>query len=264
MGYKDILFTVDKGVATITLNRPEKLNAVSPATLWEVIDAVDKTTKDPKAKVLVIKGAGRAFCSGGDIDADLSHSVAVKSKWRASSDWHLMNILPVQLRYMPQPVIASIQGWAIGFGVTFPVACDFRIASENAKFSVRFVALGNAPEMASTYNLRQVVGLSKALELAITGKTIDAQEALRIGLVNQVVPNDQLETATADFARGIAEGPSVAIELIKRGIYQSLNSDLHGAIQYEAFMAETVRETEDMAEGVKALVEKRKPNFKGR
>jgi 2-(1,2-epoxy-1,2-dihydrophenyl)acetyl-CoA isomerase len=264
MQYKTVSFQQESGIAMLTLNRPDKLNAFSPAMGWEVVDAVTRVAKDDDAKVLVINGAGRAFCAGGDVDADLSQSVALKAKWRASNDWKFLNTLPHLLRYMPQPVIAVMHGWCIGIGVSLPLCCDIRFAAESARISLRFVRLGNAPEMGSTWTLPRLVGVGKAIELAITGDTIDAREAYRIGLVNRVYPDADIQSAAMEFAKSIAEGASISIELIKRGIYMGLTSDFHSAVQYECFAAETVRETEDMAEGVRAVMEKRKPNFKGR
>jgi 2-(1,2-epoxy-1,2-dihydrophenyl)acetyl-CoA isomerase len=264
MEYKTIIVNQDKGVTTVTLNRPEKLNAFSPTMGWEVVDAITKASTDANCKVVLFNASGRAFCAGGDVDADLSQSVALKPKWRAGNDWKFLNTLPHLLRYLPQPTIVAMHGWCIGIGVSLPLCCDIRFAAESAKLSLRFVRLGNAPEMGSTWTLPRLVGVSKAIELAITGDTIDAKEALRIGMINRVYPDSEIQAATMDFARSIAEGASVSVELIKRGIYMGLTSDFHSAIQYECFAAETVRETEDMVEGVKAVMEKRKPNFKGR
>jgi 2-(1,2-epoxy-1,2-dihydrophenyl)acetyl-CoA isomerase len=266
MDYKTIILGKDTqtGIATITLNRPDKLNAFSPLVSREFSNAVWEVYQDNDVKVLVINGSGRAFCAGGDIVEDLTHSAASSMLWKYDHDWRFINTVPVLLRYMAPPSIASVHGHCIGIGTTLPLACDFIIAADTAKFSLGFIRVGITPEFGSTYNLPRLVGMRRAMELATTGRTFDAEEALRIGIVNKVVPEAQLKEATRDFALSLAQGPSIAIELTKRALYNAWDGDIHAALQFEAFAQETAHRTDDGAEGPRAFAEKRKPKFKGR
>jgi len=264
MEYECLLYRQEDGIATITLNRPDKLNAFSPQMVKEFSDVIWQVYNDNEIKVLVINGAGRAFCAGGDVGEDLAHSAEVQVPWKYDPDWRFINLVPVIMRYMAPPTIAAVHGYAIGIGTTLPLGCDMRIAADTARFSLGFVRVGITPECGSLYNLPRLVGTGKAMELALTGKMIDAEEALRIGMVNQVVPEAELESATLELARSIAQGASIAIEMTKRGIYNAWDGDIHAALQYEAFAQEVAHKTEDAAEGARAFLEKRKPVFKGR
>jgi len=264
MEYQTILTQKENGITTITLNRPEKLNAFSPQMAREFYDAVWEIYNDNDVKVVVIKGAGRSFCAGGDIVQDIGHSAATHPTWKYDHDWRFINMVPILLRYMAPPVIASVHGHAIGIGTTLPMACDLVIAADTARFSLGFIRVGITLECGSSFNLVRQVGMRKAMELALTGRTVDAQEALQIGMVNQVVPEAELNDKTMALATSLANGPSIAIEMTKRALHNAWDGDMHAALQFEAFAQEVAHKTEDGAEGPRAFMEKRKPVFKGR
>jgi 2-(1,2-epoxy-1,2-dihydrophenyl)acetyl-CoA isomerase len=261
MAVEGVLFTKEEGIATITFNRPGRLNAVTDAMRTEVYRIATELRSDDGVKVLIITGAGEAFSSGadtGELTADYSGPIEPYILKRPFGWW----ILPV--RYFPKPTIAAIPGIAAGTTCSLALACDFRIASEKARFSMVFVRRGLIPDGGATYYLPRIVGASKALELMLMGDTIDAREAERLGIVSRVVPHDELMNAARELAMRIAKGPSVAVELIKRGVYKGLDSDLESGLDYESLAQRICFQTEDFREGVASFIEKRQPQFKGR
>jgi len=261
MAVEGILFTKEEGIATITFNRPGRLNAVTDAMRTEVHRIATELRSDDGVKVLIITGAGEAFSSGadtGELTADYSGPIEPHILKRPFGWW----ILPV--RYFPKPTIAAIPGIAAGTTYSLALACDFRIASEKARFSMVFVKRGLIPDGGATYYLPRIVGVSKALELMLMGDTIDAGEAERLGIVNRVVPHDELMNAARELAMRIAKGPSVAVELIKRGVYKGIDNDLESELDYESLAQRICFQTEDFREGVASFIEKRPPQFKGR
>ncbi len=261
MAVEGVLFTREEGIATITFDRPERLNAVTEAMRTEVHRIATELRGDDEVKVLVITGAGEAFSSGadtGELTADYSGPIEPHILKRPFGWW----ILPV--RYFPKPTIAAIPGIVAGTTYSLALACDFRIASEKARFSMVFVKRGLIPDGGATYYLPRIVGTSKALELMLLGDTIDAREAERLGIVNKVVPHDELMNATRELAMRIAKGPSVAIELIKRGVYKGIVNDLESELDYESLAQRICFQTEDFKEGVASFIERRPPQFKGR
>ncbi len=261
MAVDGLLFTKEEGIAIITFNRPEKLNAVTEAMRTEVNRLATELRTDDTVKVLVITGAGEAFSTGADakeLTADYTAETEVFMLKRSLGWW----ILPV--RRFPKPTIAAIPGIVAGVTFSLALACDFRIASEKARFGMVFVKRGLVPDGGATYYLPRMVGASKALELLLMGDTLDAQEAERRGLVNKVVPHDQWMSATMDLARRLANGPSIAIELIKRGVYRGAVNDLESQLDFETLAQRICFQTEDFKEGMAAFFEKRKPKFKGR
>ena len=264
MEYENLIYELKDGIGVITLNRPDKLNAFSPPLVKDFCNVIWDIYNDNDVKVVVIRGAGRAFSAGGDVKEDLAHSAATQKPWKYDPDWRFINLTPVLIRYMAPPSICAIHGHAIGIGSTLPLCCDIRIAADTAKFSFGFIRMGITPESGSTYNLPRIIGMGKAMELMLTGRRVLADEALRIGLVEKVVPESELETTVMDLARQIADGPSIAIEMTKRGLYNGWESEYHGALQYEAFAQEVAHKTEDAVEAPQAFIEKRKPVFKGR
>lgn len=261
MAVEGVLFTREEGIATITFNRPERLNAVTDAMRTEVHRIATELRNDDGVKVLIITGAGEAFSSGadtGELTADYSGPIEPYILKRPFGWW----ILPV--RYFPKPTIAAIPGIVAGTTYSLALACDFRIASEKARFSMVFVKRGLIPDGGATYYLPRIVGASKALELMLMGDTIDAREAERLGIVNRVVPHNELMNAARELAMRIAKGPSVAIELIKRGVYKGIDNDLESELDYESLAQRICFQTEDFKEGVASFIEKRPPQFKGR
>lgn len=261
MSVEGLIFTKEDGIATITFNRPQKLNAVTEAMRTEVHRIATELRGDDEVKTLIITGAGEAFSTGADaseLTADYSGPIEPYILKRPFGWW----ILPV--RYFPKPTIAAIPGIVAGVTFSLALACDFRIASEKAKFSMVFVKRGLVPDGGATYYLPRMVGTSKALELMLMGDTFDAREAERLGLVNKVVPHEELMNVTKELANKIARGPSVAIEFIKRGVYKGATNDLESQLEFETLAQRICFQTEDFKEGVTSFLEKREPQFKGR
>ena len=266
MNYEAIILEKSDGIATITLNRPEKLNALNDKMAEELPRAFDEVATDDSVNAVVITGAGRAFCAGADIQERFLGTIEKMKRGEinlALEPTFPDAALPALLR-IEKPVIASINGPAAGVGCTLTLACDIRIASENARFGFVFVKRGITAEFGSTYFLPRLIGLGKTLELLLTGRIIDAEEAKEIGLVSQVVPADQLETATRELAKNIAESAPIAVRLTKKGIYQGVDADLSTQMQWEDFAVTMLRQTEDHQEAARAFLEKRQPKFKGR
>lgn len=265
MAYSTIILDKAEGIATLTLSRPEKLNALNETMAAELLDAFAQVEQDNDVRVLIITGAGRAFWAGADVKDLFLKGIEQRKRGEETFDiigW--LHKCCLQLRNMPKPVIASISGHAVGIGVTLPLQCDLRIASEEAMFSVPFVQLGLIPEFGSTYSLTRLIGLAKACELVFTGKSIGATEAKEIGLVNEVVPAAELKAATYQLAKTIAQGAPVAMRMAKEGLYQGSEADIHTQLRYETLAYNILLPSEDHEEGVRAFLEKRKPTFKGK
>lgn len=261
MDYQTILLEKKDSIATITLNRPEKLNALNPQMMIELVDAFRKVSQDDETKVLVITGAGRGFCSGVDLTPQTAEG---KTEIEGISPSDFPREAPLALSGMKKPVIAAINGVAVGGGLTLTLSCDIRIASETARFSIPLTRLGFTFELGSSYFLSRVIGIGKACELIFTGRMIDANEAKEIGLVNQVVPADKLTEITYEMASNIAKAVPLAQEISKMGLYQGLNADLPTQLRWEVLANGRLGETEDRKEAIKAFMEKREPIFKGR
>jgi 2-(1,2-epoxy-1,2-dihydrophenyl)acetyl-CoA isomerase len=264
MTYKCLLYEVKDRIATLTLNRPERLNALGDTLREDLYDALVKSAADPDVGVLVITGAGRGFCSGGDVKA-MSERDQSGAAAHPGERWApLRDRIILAMRDCPKPVIAAINGAAAGAGMNLALACDIRVASTAAKFSQAFVKRGLTPDWGGSWFLPRLVGTAKACELIFSGESIDATEALKLGIVNAVVAPEALMDAAYKLARQIAAGPAVAIQLAKRAIYHNLDADLRAGLEFETFAQGICRETEDAKEGVRAFVEKRAPQFRGR
>ena len=264
MTYKCLLYDVEDGIATLTLNRPERLNALGDTLREDLHDAVTRAAEDSDVRVLIVTGAGKGFCAGGDVKA------MSENKARGASRTLMEKVAPgrdrtvLALRDAPKPVIAAVNGAAAGAGMNLALACDMRLASAAAKFAQAFVKRGLHPDWGGTYFLPRVVGAAKACELIFTGEIIDAQEALRLGIVSAVHAPEALILAARALARKIADGPPIAIRLAKRAIYHSLECDLRQALEFETYAQNICFETEDAGEGISAFVQKRPPAFRGR
>ena len=263
MTYKCLLYEMKDGIATLTLNRPERLNALGDTLRDDLLDAITRSSVDPDVRVMIVTGAGKGFCAGGDVKAmseakEGRRERPLLEKIAPSRDRTLL-----AMRDAPQPIIAAVNGAAAGAGMNLALGCDLRIASTAAKFAQAFVRRGLHPDWGGTYFLPRVVGMAKACELIFTGDLIDADEALRLGLVSQVVAPEALMSTAYDLARKIAAGPPLAIRLAKRALYRNADADLRSALEFETFAQNVCFETEDAREGIRAFVEKRSPVFRG-
>ncbi len=268
MPYKLIKVDIEDEVATLTLNRPDKLNCLNAGILHEMSRAIGELNSDDGVKALILTGEGRAFCSGADLAAQPYGTD--KNQPGISRAEHITPFVSFgwvvkHIEDFTKPVIAAVNGIAAGGGLSLALAADVRIASENAAFSAIFIKRGLVPDCGISYYLPRLVGVSKALELMWTGEKIDAGEAERIGMVNKVAPHEHLMKSANEFAQVLAKGPSLAIEMIKRMAYAGLKADsVITQMAVEDFMQQVCRESEDVREGVMGFLEKRPPNFKGK
>lgn len=259
-GNQLVLESKQDGVATLTLNRPDKLNAINKDLAVALNEALGRLTTDKSIYVVVITGAGRAFCAGGDlglIGEGRKHNDTTELEPLLRAGMHAV----LKMRSMAQPVIASVHGAAAGAGMNIALGADIRIASEDACFGQNFIKVGLFPDLGGTYFLPQLVGPAKAAELFYTGDMIDAKEALRLGIVNRVVPNDQLEAETKKFAQKIAESPSVSIRAMKNALYGSRKIELEKALDEEVEQQLKCFKSPECREGINAFLEKRPPKF---
>ena len=264
-----VLYDVQGHVAVITLNRPEKLNAFSPELLSEWAGSINKAHEDEGVRVVVVTGAGRGFCSGADVSTeggaggdvlgdDPNAPAANRNRLRDS-----VQHVPRALLNLEKPYIAAVNGAAVGAGMDMASMADLRIASDKARFGMAYVRMALVPGDGGAYYLPRILGMAKALELMWTGKLFDAQEALEMGYVSRVVPNEDLLSETLEFANQIAKGPAVSVQLIKRLAYRSAEVGVHEALEMAEHAMVIARSTEDAKEGPRAFAEKREPEFKG-
>ncbi len=263
MDYEDLLLEKKDGVATITLNSPEKLNAISKKMHMSLRLAVDEIAKDDKVRVAIVTGAGRGFCSGADVGALQARSGSNPKESRYQRLRMAGEGLADILCRLDKPVIAAINGVAVGAGFSIALGCDIRIASEKARFGSVFIKRALVPDWGITYWLPRIVGTSRALELMFTGELIDAVEAERLGIVSRVVPPDELMGITQELATRIAQQPPIALELTKRLVYRSMIGDVAHHLDWETYAQHLCFGTEDFKEGTRAFLEKRQPQFKG-
>jgi enoyl-CoA hydratase/carnithine racemase len=264
MTYECLLHEVKDGVATLTLNRPERLNALGGTLREDLFDAITRTAADRDVRVIVLTGAGKGFCAGGDVKAMNEAKEGGRERPLLDKIEPLRDRTLLAMRDAPQPIIAAVNGAAAGAGMNLALACDIRIASSAARFSQAFVKRGLHPDWGGTYFLPRIVGMARACELIFTGAVVDASEALRLGIVSRVVAPEELMATVYGLAAAIAAGPPIAIRLAKRGLHRNAESDLRSALEYETFAQNACFETEDAREGIRAFVDKRAPVFRGR
>ena len=263
MDDEQIKVTEADAIVTVTLNRPERLNAFVGHMRRDLAEALEEAGSDPHVRVVIIKGEGRAFCAGGDVQF-MAELVERNDAEEFSRILGAARRVILAIRQMTKPVIASIEGPAFGAGFNLALACDLRIASETATFSQSFVKLGFHPDWGGTYFLPRIVSSNIACELFFLGDTIDANEALRLGLVNRVFPPEKLEAETQKLAERLREGPAVSIAAAKHAVYAGEHDTLEKMLQYEVEAQVRCFQSEDGREGVRAFVEKRPPRFTGR
>ena len=258
--YSAIKVEVDEGIAIITLNRPEKMNAFNDLLSGELDDTFAIMEKDDDVKVIILTGSGKAFCAGGDVKAMAEAKDPTEFLAGLANGIHR----PIMRMWnMEKAIICAVNGHAVGAGCGLAMACDIRIASKKAKFNMGFMNIGLAPGC-GTYFLPKLVGRAKAAELIFLSETIDAKEAEKIGLVNMVVDDDELMKKTMKMARRIEQGPTLAIGRAKSLLRVSDRSTLMEHFDAERHMISISGETEDFKEGVNAFLEKRKPKFQGK
>jgi 2-(1,2-epoxy-1,2-dihydrophenyl)acetyl-CoA isomerase len=265
MAHEDIIYEVDDGVATLTFNRPEVMNALRPETSLEVFEVLDEVRNDDAVRCLLITGNGRGFCAGDDFHAIFldENRAARKIDRQVRRIKHGEASLD-EIFGLEKPTIAAVNGPAVGYGMDIALYCDIRIASDRAKLGWFFVRRGVVGTVGGTFILRQLVGLSKAFELTLTGDLVDAEEALRIGLVSRVVPADSLMEEAQTLAHKIASGPPLAQRAIKRAMHKGFEVDWKTLGEYQQALGDVLWETDDHMEGVRSFMEKRQPDFQGR
>lgn len=261
MKYKTINYEVGDSVATVTLNRPESLNAFNDQMIADTTAAFKEAGKDREVRCIVLTGSGRAFSSGQDLKDVL------KREGNFSIGDHLRhgyNNLVARIAGIEKPVIAAVNGVAAGAGCGVALVTDIRIASHEASFILSFSRVGLIPDSGSTWALPRLVGYARAFEMAVTADRIPAEKALAWGLVNQVAPAEQLEEIVAAWSQALADGPTLAYGLTKRAMHKASGMSLDEALAYEAYLQEIAGGSDDSKEGVRAFVEKREPKFTGR
>jgi 2-(1,2-epoxy-1,2-dihydrophenyl)acetyl-CoA isomerase len=267
MKYKEIIYSVEGQVAVITLNRPQAMNALTNTSHTELEQAIDTAAKDDKIRVIILTGAGRGFCSGDDVKEIFLSPEEAAMKGREARLRHLQGEhIPGgghRLLEINKPSIAAVNGAAVGYGCDIALMCNMRIASERARFGEVFLRVGLIPDQGLIL-LPRLIGLAKAYEMILTTDIIDAKEAERIGLVNKVVPHEDLMNATLELANKIASKPPLAVQLAMEGIRRGLGLAMEDFMRYHALAFSFCTETEDHLEGSRAFVEKRAPVFKGK
>lgn len=268
MEFEQIIYEKSEGIATITLNRPERLNAFTSRMIDEWYQALVDAHTDPETRVVIVTGAGRGFCAGADVGGEgLGGALMDRRQGLVANRNFLRDSvqrIPRLVALMDKPYIAAVNGAAVGAGMDMASMCDMRFASDNARFGMTYVRMGIIPGDGGCYYLPRIVGMARALDLIWTGRLIGAQEAHEIGYVTAVVPHEQLLDYTREYARQLARGPAVAIQQAKRLAYRSLEVDVDSALEMAQAAMTICQATEDALEGPRAFAEKREPQFKGR
>lgn len=262
--FTDLLYEVKDNTAWITLNRPDKLNAVTWSSWAELETAIDLADADDDVRCVVITGAGRGFCAGIDLTADPGAPQYPRPIEGRAALLRTRYLGPERVHRCRKPVIAAVNGVAVGAGLSLALAADIRIAAHSARFSAIFVKRGISPDTGATWFLPRLVGTDQALLMLWTGRMVGAEEAKAIGLATEVVPDESLIEHTAALASEIAHGPSIAIEIAKRLVYESANRDLVTQTEHEQFLQQITQGTEDANEGRLSFIERREPRFTGR
>ncbi len=269
--YKDCIYELRDSVAIVTLNRPERLNAISPNLVHELLDIVERSERDDDVRVLVVTGAGRAFCAGADLqasaeDRDADVELDARDGYRRMIQGPIghWGVLYSALGHFSKPYIAAVNGVSAGAGLSLALAADIRIASTQARFIAVFIRRGIVPDTGTTYHLPQLIGPGRAVEMMMTGDEVDAATADKWGLVNRVVQPEALMPDALALANRLAGGPTVAIELTKRLVNDQTREGLNKQLQNEAWAGTRLAYTQDSGEGRSAFLERREPRWTGR
>jgi len=263
-----VLLNKEDGIAIVTLNRPERLNALTLEVYARLYSIMEDIKSDDEVRVVILTGAGRAFCAGADVSRGEmplleQRSKSSPAKERAKTSTYDRGEI-LSFDNIPKPVICAINGPTVGWGAEYTLQCDIRIASESAKWGLMFVLRGLASYEGGTYILPRIVGLSKACELVFSGEMIDAQEMLRIGLVSEVTSDEELMPRAKEIARKFLRGAPLAVQLSKQLLYRGLERTLAAQRQDTTYAVDLTRDTEDHVEGVRAFLEKRQPHWTGK
>lgn len=266
MSFETLLLEKKDGIAVLTLNRPDRMNAFDQPMEAEFVQALQELDQDEEVRVLVVTGAGKSFCAGADVWRMSPEERERKPKGAEEFRRGFRNIQGVilGLQRLEKPTIAMINGAAVGGGFDLACACDLRVGSEKARFMVAFTRIGLFPGWGGTWLYPRIIGIPKAAEMLFTGDFLEAKDAERYGLLNRLVPAEELEGETMALARRIADGPPIAIRLSKLQLYKGLEMDLETAMKVAAACETITLTSEDHKEGVAAFREKRRPQYKGK
>jgi enoyl-CoA hydratase/carnithine racemase len=262
MAYETILYEVADEIATVTLNRPSKLNAYTPTMGNELVDAISRADADPAVRVVILTGAGRAFCAGADIG---SFAQDIETRDAGGVGEHSTSrfwMYPPLMQNLTKPAIAAINGFALGIGCTMTLLWDVRIASEEAKIGVIFPRVGLMMELGSTYLLPRLIGASNAAEMMLTGRQFTAQECYRMGLVSHLVPGERLMAKAREIAGEMLQCSATSLALTRRALYDGMKGTIDNAKQFESLGVERCYRSPEHKEYVSAFMEKRKPDFR--
>ncbi len=261
---QELLYKKENGIAVITMNRPEKRNALSPGLFQGIFTSVEDAASDDDIKVIIITGTGEAFCSGADVKSMAAGDLQRRQERPPEqSEGARRAPFAQQFRECPKPIIAAMNGVAVGVGLDLALSCDIRIASEKARFTVGYVRRGMVPAAGSAWFLPRLLGMDRALKVIWSSEMISAEEAGQLGLVTIVVPHDELENAALDLAEQIAKAPTLAVQAAKRAVYESLDLNLEKSLELTMKIRQGLLDTQDFKESATAFVEKREPTFKG-
>lgn len=265
MDFETVILKKEGHIATITMNRPEMMNALNLQMLQEMVAAIDEIARNDDVRVVVLTGAGRIFCSGADISeggkASGLSGTPVEMHHNLRDSYQKVAL---GLQRLDKPTIAMVNGAAVGAGCDFAFACDMRVGSEKARFRNGFVKVGLIPGGGGTWLYTRLMGLGRGLEFLFTGDFLEAEEAERIGVLNKIVPAEDLEREAMELAQKIANNPPLAVQMSKMMAYKALDSDLEAALEQAAACQALALSSEDHREGVNAFIEKREAQFKGR
>ncbi|MCP3379467.1 enoyl-CoA hydratase [Bradyrhizobium sp. CCGUVB4N] len=257
-----VLQKLEGGLLTITMNRPERKNALNPEMVAGLVEAARRAADDPEVRAVLFKGAGGSFCVGGDVKSMAAGRAPLPFEVKMANLRRGMEVSRI-LHQMPKPVVAQLDGAAAGAGLSMALSCDLRVASESCKITTAFAKVGFSGDYGGTYFLTQLLGSARARELYLTSPVLTAKEAHAIGMVTRVVPDAEIDAAAHELALSLAQGPSIALGYIKRNINNAEHLPLEDCFDGEAIHHTRCSDTEDHKEAAKAFVEKRKPAFRG-
>lgn len=264
--YQQILYAQEDRIAIVTLNRPEKLNAYSEVMVHEILKALEEARDNDRVRALILTGTGRGFCAGGDISRDFQYPARYRGH-RLESLLEMRENMHQLVRFLQRfdkPVVAAVNGAAVAGGLTLALCCDFRIAAESARLGDTSLKFALIPDEGGAYLFPKFMGHEKALKMSLFSEVYPARQAKELGLVTEVVPDDQLMTTARQWANRLADGPPLAIRITKRMMYKQRTMDLDNALEDAALGTLAVNYTDDVKEGIAAFHAKRKPDFQGR